>query len=106
MVLKNAGTQFDQELARAFLKCIGLFPAGVLVELNTEQLAVVIKGNDADPDRPLVLMVTDRQHQRLKKPILADLGQEAHSGLTILHEVMNGTSGIDVKHYIDQRLFA
>ncbi|EAR08823.1 HD-GYP domain-containing protein [Reinekea blandensis] len=106
VVLKNAGTQFDPELARAFLKCIGLFPAGVLVELNSEQLAVVIKANDVDPDRPLLLVVTDAQHNRLQQPALVDLSQEANSGLTIAHEVMNGTSGIDVKHYIDQRLFS
>lgn len=106
VITKNAGTQFDPELAREFLKCIGLFPAGVLVELSSEQLAIVVKKNETEPDRPLILLVSEPDKSRLKTPILIDLTKPEYSGLNILYEVMNGTAGIDVSHYIDQKLFS
>ena len=58
-LLKCSGTRFDPILVKAFINCIGLFPVGSLVLLNTGELAVVTAVNDG-PDnqhRPLVRLV-------------------------------------------------
>lgn len=106
IIMDNAGTQFDRELAREFVRCIGFYSAGCLVELKMGQLAVVIKANEADNARPLVLVVTTPQGQKLPRPTLVDLAKPENSAIEIASEVPNGTGGIDVKHYISPSLFA
>lgn len=102
---QNAGTQFDRKLATEFIKCIGFYSAGVLVELETGSLAVVLKANDEKADRPSILIVTNEDGQRLRKPIFLDLTAPEHQTIKIKYEVPNRTGSIDVKDYISQKLF-
>jgi putative nucleotidyltransferase with HDIG domain len=62
---RNDGTQFDQHLVRRFVQLIGIYPVGNLVRLNTGEIAVVLKVNAADPQRPQVRVLFDREGKRL-----------------------------------------
>ena len=57
---RNDGTQFDQNLIRRFVQLIGIYPAGNLVRLDTEEVAVVVKTYAPDPYRPRVRLLLDR----------------------------------------------
>ncbi len=46
-ILTNAGSRFDPDLVRAFLRAVGVYPIGSLLRLNTGELAVVV---DFDPN--------------------------------------------------------
>ena len=61
----NDGTQFDQHLVRRFVQLLGVYPAGNLVRLDSGEAAVVVKVNAADPYRPQVRVLFDRQGKRL-----------------------------------------
>ncbi|MCC7416859.1 MAG: HD-GYP domain-containing protein [Acidobacteria bacterium] len=63
---RNDGTQFDQHLVRRFAQLIGIYPAGNLVRLNTGEIAVVLKVNASDPNRPQVRVLLDRTGRRLE----------------------------------------
>ena len=62
---RNDGTQFDQHLVRRFVQLIGIYPVGNLVRLSTGEIAVVLKVNAADPQRPQVRVLFDRAGKRL-----------------------------------------
>mgnify|MGYP000049773546 CR=1 FL=1 len=44
----------DQRLVDLFIKCMGVYPVGSLVELNTHRLAIVESRNKEDPTNPKV----------------------------------------------------
>lgn len=44
----------DIHLVNSFIKCMGVYPVGSLVQLNSKQLAVVEESNPNDPTRPRV----------------------------------------------------
>ena len=46
--------QLDLNLVHAFIKCMGVYPVGSLVKLNSNRLAIVEDYNKADPIRPKV----------------------------------------------------
>lgn len=46
--------QFDPQLFAAFVKSVGIYPAGSLVRLQSERLAVVIEHNEASLTTPVV----------------------------------------------------
>jgi putative nucleotidyltransferase with HDIG domain len=104
-IADNAGTQFDASLSKKFIECIGYFSAGTLVELELGQLAIVIKTNESDNQRPLLLVVTNPNKDRLKKPTLLNLTEPENSTIVIREEVPNGAHGVDVGAYINHTLF-
>lgn len=46
--------QLDNELVDHFIKCVGVFPVGSLVQLKSNKLALVQMRNDKDPTNPQV----------------------------------------------------
>jgi putative nucleotidyltransferase with HDIG domain len=106
IIADNAGSQFDRELAHEFIRCIGFYSAGVLVELKGGQLAIVVKANEKDQARPKILVVTNAEKKRIQKPAFIDLEKPENARLSITHEVPNGTAGVDVKQYISRKLFS
>ena len=44
----------DAELVDHFIKCIGVFPVGSLVQLNSKKLAMIEERNDSNPVKPKV----------------------------------------------------
>ena len=55
---KNKGVEFDSHAVDLFVKTLGLYPVGSLVELNTSELGVVFQPNVDDSRRPVVGLVT------------------------------------------------
>jgi hypothetical protein len=56
----NAGA-FDSELIERVIHCLGVYPIGSLVELNTGERGIVIAINRADALRPDVRIISSRQ---------------------------------------------
>ncbi len=59
LVLNAAGTMFDPALARTFVRVMGLYPVGSVVELDSGELGVVVRPDDQDAARPVLSIVTD-----------------------------------------------
>ena len=70
---RNDGAQFDQDLVRRFVQLIGIYPPGTLVRVDTGAMAVVLKVYAADPHRPKVRVIADRQGARLDRPFDVNL---------------------------------
>ncbi len=53
------GSVYDPVVGKIFLRMMGVYPVGSLVQLNTGELAVVVRPAEAQADRPVVQVVRD-----------------------------------------------
>jgi len=67
---------FDQDLIEAFVKLIGVYPIGSIVELNTGHTGVVIINNKNSRMKPVVGLVLSRKHEHYNKIKLLNLASE------------------------------
>ena len=68
--------EFQEELVVEFIRAIGLYPTGTLVELSTGEVGVVVEQNFDRRLKPKVMVVVDAYKQRMYKPILLDLAAD------------------------------
>jgi len=76
---KNKGVEFDSHAVDLFVKTLGLYPVGSLVELNTSELGVVFQPNVDDSRRPVVGLVTLPSGRERGAPFIVDLARRSQS---------------------------
>ncbi|MFO7786722.1 MAG: HD-GYP domain-containing protein [Halospina sp.] len=107
IIYEQRGDQFDETLALDFIQCIGVYPAGAIVELNSGESAIVITTYALNRLRPRVLVVRDSQGQPCPQRIV-NLRQkeEYRPGMPcqISRELPMGSHGIDLKVFTDEGL--
>ena len=57
VLLKGIDQHFDAELVTKFIKCMGVYPVGTLVQLSNQRLAVVMQRNEQQPLKPVVKVI-------------------------------------------------
>ena len=62
-IYNMAPDKFDQDLVEGFIKCIGIYPVGSIVELNTGHTGVVVKLNETNRLKPIVGLVLSRNKE-------------------------------------------
>jgi len=72
-LLSTRGLQFRAPLVDQFIQCMGLYPVGTLVELNTGEVAVVIQQNKVRRLQPRVLVVLAADKSVERYPATLDL---------------------------------
>ena len=65
---------FDAELVQHFIRCIGIYPIGATVALESGRVAIVIDQGDKLIE-PLVRVVYNRKHRHFVRPTDLDLGR-------------------------------
>jgi putative nucleotidyltransferase with HDIG domain len=106
IIFKNRGKQFDEELAIEFVKCIGLYPPGSLVEMKNKEIGIVLSSN-TNSAKPKVLIVLDRFKKAANfKVVNLQLENYDDHGLPygIAREIPNKSHGIDIKQFIEKGL--
>ena len=76
MLYKWRGTFFDATLVEQFIRCIGIFPLGSVVELNSGEIGIVIAQNVEKRLQPRVMVIRDAAGNPLKPQKLLDLSRE------------------------------
>jgi len=69
----NDGKQFDQNLVRRFVQLVGIYPAGNVVRLDTNEIAVVVKAHAPDPYRPRVKVLLAADRSPIDRPYEVNL---------------------------------
>src|SRR5690606_26257608 len=59
IIYRFRGTQFDDELAREFIKMVGIYPPGSIVELHTGEVGIVVMQNQKSKLKPKLVLVLD-----------------------------------------------
>ncbi len=72
VMFAQRGRDFEPVLLERFVKCLGIYPAGSLVRLNSGEFAAVCQSNPDTPLRPKVIIVFD-QDMRPIHPVPMDL---------------------------------
>jgi HD-GYP domain-containing protein (c-di-GMP phosphodiesterase class II) len=75
MLYKWRGTFFDPFLVEQFIRCIGIFPIGSTVELNSGETGIVIAQNLEKRLQPRVMVIRDAAGNPLRPQKLIDLSR-------------------------------
>ena len=67
---KVRGKHFSETLVENFIQCIGIYPVGSAVEMNTGEIGIVIAQNLTRRLQPRVMLVLDRDSQPIPHLIL------------------------------------
>ena len=57
ILLKGVDLHFDADLVTRFIKCMGVYPVGTLVQLSNQRLAIVMQRNEQQPLKPVVKVI-------------------------------------------------
>jgi HD-GYP domain-containing protein (c-di-GMP phosphodiesterase class II) len=101
-LLDCSGQQFQAALVEQFVQAIGLFPTGVMVELNTGEVAIVVSQSATRRLKPELIIVLDADKERLESPRVVDLARQsiaAEGERWIARELEAGTYGISSEEY-------
>jgi HD-GYP domain-containing protein (c-di-GMP phosphodiesterase class II) len=63
-------------LIEQFIQCVGIFPVGGFVKLNTGEIAVVVQRNQIVQLKPRVMILTDPKGNKLPHPQTLDLSAQ------------------------------
>jgi hypothetical protein len=73
------GKQFGPALMEQFVQCVGLYPIGCLVEMDSGEVGVVVQHNRVQRARPRVLLMLDREKQPMHGYQIIDLRQQQNA---------------------------
>jgi len=76
MLYNGRDTLFDRPLVEQFIQCIGIYPVGALVEMNSAEIGIVIAQNLIRRLQPRVMLVLDAKGGQKKPPMILDLARE------------------------------
>ncbi len=76
MLHRLRGTLFNELLVEKFIQCIGIYPVGSTVELNTGEVGIVIAQNLARRLQPRVMVILDAGGKPIRPQVILDLFKE------------------------------
>ena len=94
---------YHEDLVEQFIQCLGPYPVGSLVELNSGEVAVVLAHNRVRRLKPRVMVVLDPDREPYGAPIMLDLltAPKAFDGrpYEIQRSLPEGECRVDVKDF-------
>lgn len=94
----------DPVLVQQFIKVVGIYPVGSIVELNTGETGIVKQINHDAPLAPVVLLVKGTGNTLLSHPKEQDLSQPDKTPLRSVKAVLHPhQTGIDPVNYLDKK---
>ena len=76
---KGRGTLYHEALVEQFIQCIGIYPVGSVVQLNSGEIAVVIAQNRVRRLQPRVMVMLDAEQKPVSPHRILDLIKEPKS---------------------------
>jgi HD-GYP domain-containing protein (c-di-GMP phosphodiesterase class II) len=73
---KERGTGYHGDLVEQFIQCVGVFPVGSVVELNSGEVGIVIAQNLVRRLKPRVMVVLDTQGNPMRPHKILDLDKD------------------------------
>ncbi|GLP97816.1 HD-GYP domain-containing protein [Paraferrimonas sedimenticola] len=99
ILLSMAPDQLDEELVQKFIKCIGVYPPGAMVELSNGRLAIIVSANKKTPVKPVVKLIYHINGQHHLEPTEVDLSRDAKD-LKIVRSVDPKAFGLELDNYL------
>ncbi len=105
VLLKYAGSHFDKALVNQFISCFGVYPAGTLVRLKSEKLALITETTAGKPLAPKVKSFYSLRTQHFIPPKDIDLADKRAND-EILEPMRAEDLSIDYKRYFAEQVCA
>lgn len=103
IIYNERGKQFDEKLALKFIKTIGLYPAGSIVELYSGEVGIVIEANQRMRHLPRIIVVMSEDKKFHEKEKVLDLSLIEKGDLprrNLIKQVWrDGSFGIILREY-------
>ncbi|MFK5912784.1 MAG: hypothetical protein QM484_00295 [Woeseiaceae bacterium] len=64
---------FDKEMIENFIKCLGIYPIGSVIELNLGHVGIVVSASEKTKLRPIILLMLSSKGELFPKPKLINL---------------------------------
>lgn len=97
-LLDKTPHQLDSELTQRFIRCIGIYPPGSVVLLQSGKLALVLENSHKTPTQPKVKVFYHSLHQHHLPPKVLDLAK--HQDDLIEHCVDLAQYGLNARNYL------
>jgi HD-GYP domain-containing protein (c-di-GMP phosphodiesterase class II) len=96
--------QLDLHLVEKMVRCLGIYPVGSLIELNTGERGIVLAVNPGKALQPVVHILWDQTHQCYATPVTVDLAApEADTPIRTIRDVLDPTvEGYDIATYFSE----
>ena len=95
---------FDALLVEKFIQCLGIYPVGSVVELNTGEIGIVINNNPETRLFPKVLLVETKDNRSMNPPKIINLDIFRNDENKHQYEISRGVKAddydIDLRNYI------
>ena len=102
-VMANFGRDlYHAPIVEQFIRAIGIFPVGSMVELSTGEVAIVISHSKVRRLKPRVLIISDKNKTPSQSPTTLDLlhpPAAMEDPPTILHGLPTGAFGLNPREY-------
>lgn len=100
---------FQGELVEHFIQCLGIYPVGSVVILNSNEVGIIITFDDCSRLAPRVMLLLDKDHKHYSVPKIIDLSKFKGTDDKYLYEIEKVVKpeefGIDLKQYILEELY-
>ncbi len=102
MMYAAAAKSFPKELVESFIQCLGIYPIGSLVELESGEVGVVMTVNRQRRLNPILTLVLDRNKQAFPevKMMNLELQEKRDNPMRIKKILESNAYGIDVRQLI------
>ncbi len=93
--------QLDLGLVEKMVRCLGIYPVGSLIELNTGERGIVVAVNPGKALQPVVHILWDQTHQCYATPVTVDLAApDADAPRRTIRDVLDpAAAGYDIATY-------
>ena len=84
---KERGTGFHADLVEQFIQCVGVFPVGSVVELNSGEVGIVITQNLVRRLKPRVMVVLDGKGNPMRPHKILDLDKDPKASADEIYRI-------------------
>lgn len=101
------GTQFDEDVVQAFIRLIGIYPPGHIVELTNGEAGIILSCEPNNKLRPKVIIVRNAEKKLCTERVIdLSLDQKDKTGkpLRVKDVYTDGKFGIHLQEYKDKGL--
>lgn len=101
------GQQFDDEIVRAFVRLVGIYPPGHIAELTNGEIAIILSCERNNKLKPKVMVVRDKDKKLCRERIIdlsVDLKDKDGKPLRVREVHTDGAFGVQLQEYKDRGL--
>ncbi len=101
---RHRDSLFDAKLTEAFIQCLGVYPVGSLVELDSGEVGIVMSSPPGEHLHPRLMLVRGPDKRPYKQPRLLNLASFDKGGSTKSYAIRQvlppNAYGVDIRSYL------